>query len=344
MGRRHGVIITAAILGASLLAGSASAQPLHARKGSVLIFPLFDSTEMSNTIISVTNCNDDERSCGNGLRAGDVQVHFAYFEGENCAESNTDEDLTPADTISVLARSHNPNFEVGYLIVEARDPETNLPIEYDWLIGSAIVVNSEFDFEWAYTPYVFDGLPNPIVTPIPDACGRFFLDTNADPADLARLDFDGMELSSFPERVYLDNFFGDGDVVLGGGGMVTFSGTLALFTNDPNNTDPNNLDVLMVGYNNNERTFSRTFHVGCYRVVGLSEISGALTQGDLDRGSDDGELAGIETGWFRLETINPRGSLLGVFAQSSAIGGATFVGGRELQFTGSRPVSFPRFF
>jgi hypothetical protein len=305
---------------------------------------------MANTIISVTNTNEDERSCGNGLRQGDVQVHYAYFDGATCAESNTDEDLTPADTITVLARSHNPNFEVGYLIVEARDPETNLPIDYDFLIGSAIVVNSEFDFEWAYTPYVFEGFPGtdrkmpPGLTGAADACGRYFLDDNSDPADLARLDFDGWELNTFPDRIYLDNFFGEGTVTLGGGGMVSFSGSLALFTTDPNNLDPNNLDVLMVGYNNNERLFSRSFHVGCHRVLGLSEISGALTQTGLSASSDNGELAGVETGWFRLETLSPRGSILGVYAQSSVIGGNSFVGGRELQYTGSRQVSLPRFF
>jgi len=336
-----GLLAGALVVGT--LVGPASAQPIHAQPGSVLIFPLYNSTQGNNTVLTVTNLNEDENSCGNGFRQGDVELHYVYYS-ETWQESDTDEQLTPADTLTVLARGHNPNFEMGFLVVEARDPETGLAIDFDFLIGSAIIVNSEFDFEWAYTPYVFEALPGRFERGLTDdACGRLFLDPAGDPDELT-MDFDGRELSAFPDTLYLDHFFGEGTPA--GRPAVSFGNTLYLMSSSPGGLG-NSTNVALVGWNNNEKRFSRSFSFDCYYFSSLGEITNAVSQTNLDVDSDDSELLGVEYGWLRLTATNGPESghaLLGVYTDAATIGGDVFTSGRELQYSGSRSVTIPRTF
>jgi len=328
--------VLAGALAVGALVAPTQAQPLHAQPGSVLIFPLYNSTQGNNTILSVTNTNESELSCGNGFRQGDIELHYVYYS-ETWQESDTDEQLTPADTLSVLARGHNPNFEMGFLVVESRDPETGQAIDYDWLIGSAIVVNSEFDFQWAYTPYAFEGLGGAGM----DACGRLLLDPPGD-LDENTMDFDNSELSAFPATLLLDHFFGEG--VPATRPAVSFDNTIYLMSSSPGGLG-NSTNVSVVGWNNNERRFSRTFSFDCYYFSNLGAITNAVTQANLDNASDNGELAGVDYGWLRLRATNGRGhALLGVYTDAATIGGDVFTSGRELQYTGTTYVTLPRFF
>ncbi len=339
------VVLALAFLSGSAIQ-SASAQPLHAREGSVLIFPLFNSTAGNNTLLTVTNTNESESLCsgGSGFRIGDVQLHYTYFS-ELWAQSDTDENFTPADTLTVLARGHNPNDEMGFVVVEARDPETNFPITFNYLIGSAIVINSEFDFQWSYTPYAFasrgrsDGCHTPIDVPGSD--------------DFDRMDFDDIEYSSFPELVMLDHFFGEGTPA--GNPALTFSNTLYLMSTSPGGPEVEDMtEVFVQGYNNNERGFSRTFRFNCYLVTSLNDLTGATTQANLATNGDSGELGGISYGWLKMGSLNRqftgRGTsfrthaILGVYAHRVDIGPSSFVAGRELQYTGSRVATLPRTF
>jgi len=360
MASRSLVALTLLGLGLAFATSAGLAQPdpanvdlrvRHAQPGSVLIFPLYDSTPGNNTLISVTNLNESEVLCDNGLRQGDVQLHYNYFS-EVWEQSDSDEDLTPADTITVLARGHNPNPERGFLVVESRDPETNLPIDYDFLIGSAIIVNSEFDFQWAYTPYAFEGLPlgNRADGAWNSACGFPIIDLPTDP-DFDTLDFDGDELSFFPQTLYIDHFFGEGTPASFPG--VTFSNTLHLMSTSPGGPDVDDMtEVSVVGYNNNERLFSRTFRFNCYISQNLDDITNATSQAQLATGGDSDELLGVSYGWLRMHATNEvaRGAspfshaILGVFSHQAMLGAEMFVAGRELQYTGSRRASLPRGF
>jgi hypothetical protein len=317
------------------LAASAVAQPLHAQPGSYLIYPLFNSTDGNNTVITVTNTNQSEISCGNGFRQGDVGVLFVYTDGITWAESNLEERLTPADQVVVLAAQHNPNQEAGFLTAEARDPETGLPIDFDHLIGSALVVNSEFDFQWAYTPYPFQGLPGGATPHGFDACNRPFTDVPSS-GNYGTADFNGAELSSFPATLYLDQFFGEGSPA--SRPAVSFDNTLYLMSTSPNLTG-----VRLLGWNNNEKRFSRTFNFRCWTEASLGEITSAVTQANLSIEGDMDELVGVATGWLQLDPQFNSVGLLGVFVQNSRIGGQVFSAGRELQYEGNRVVTLPRF-
>lgn len=323
----------AAIGVAAMFSSPAMGQPTHAQPASFLIYPLFNSTDGNNTIISVTNTNQDERSCGFGLRQGDVMIHFVYTDGDTWQLSDRDEDLTPADQVVVLARGHNPNQETGFLTVEARDPESGNPLEFNHLIGSAHIVNSEFDFEWAYTPYPFLGNPNDNINRGQDRCSRDFTDF-AGSGDSTTVDFNGTEYSKFPDILYLDQFFGEGTPA---GKNISFSNTLYLMATSPNRTD-----VRMLGWNNNERRFSRTFDFNCWTETTLSELTNAVTQANLAVRSNLSEAEGVATGWLQLQASTSSNGMLGVFVQRSTIASDTFTAGRELQFEGTRTTTLPR--
>ena len=134
---------------------------IHAVPASVLIYPLFNSAEDCGTIITVTNLNTSRVSCDSFYLSGDICAHFTYLNNEDgrCFEFDRLECLTPGDTITVLASEHNPEMEEGWLWVEALDPSTLERIVFNSLIGSAIIVESGFNYSWSYTPYSFRALP-----------------------------------------------------------------------------------------------------------------------------------------------------------------------------------------
>lgn len=144
-----------------------------------------------------------------------------------------------------------------------------------------------------------------------------------------------MEYSFFPGELLLDQFFGEGEP---GGVAVSFGDRLFLMSTEPGDTH-----VSLVGYNNNERRFSRTFEFDCYLATLLGDLTLAVTQANLATEGDREELGGVSTGWLRLRSTNAAGhGVLGVFRQETTLGGEVLMAGRELQFRGVRPASLPR--
>ncbi|MBI1853083.1 MAG: hypothetical protein HYR85_22325 [Planctomycetes bacterium] len=302
----------------------ALAQPVHAQPGSIMIYPLFDSSPGRGTLITVTNINESRLTCQqngpNGFRQGDVRIHYTYINGEDWNEFDTDEDLTPGDTLTVFADQHNPEQEMGFLWVEARDPESGEAIDFDYLIGSAIIVDTGVDFLWSYTPYAFRGLPAGDPGPDVDGCGRELTDLDADQC----ADFDGAEYDYFPDVLYIDNFFGE---------SATFSNELTLMSAS---FDPNSSVSVRLGiWNNNETRFSRSFTFQCWTRIALSDVTNVVLATNL-RGADELPFnAGfIQTGWVSIDAEAP---LLGVFMHK--IVGQSFAAGHELHYTGIEGVS-----
>jgi len=315
---------------------SAEAQPHLGRPCSVLIFPLCDSTAGNLTLVTVTNTDDNETPCPGGFRQGDVEAHYLYYS-EFWQLADQDEPLSPADTITVLTRAHNRAFDSGFLIVEVRDPATGLEIDHDVLIGSALIINSEFDYQWTYMPYGFEGL---IEAGAVDACGRFLVDPPGDP-DENTIDFNGVELSYFPDQLLLDRFFGEGSPA--GRPGLSFGNTIYLMSSSSGRPG-NSTNVSLMGWNNNELAFTRMFSFDCYLLANLGSIINAVTQPNLSTGGDTSELFGVATGWLRLTATNADHALLGVFSESSSIGPRSFTTGKALHYAGTRQISIDRVF
>jgi hypothetical protein len=315
-----------AMLALACLSAPASAQvsdgPRHLSPGSVLIFPLFDSREGFNTIITVTNTNTNTTVCDSNFRQGDVVAHFTYVEADTWLEFDIPEELTPADTITVLARGHNAEQKQGWLWVESRDIEVpDRAIDFDYLIGSAIVVNSDFNFEWEYAPYTFRALTEETAQSFGEtSCGHDYVDDGTD----FTADFNGTEYDFFPETLYIDQFFGEGDPAELPG-TQTFSNTLYLMSTQMTGTT-----VSFLFWNNNETRFSRGFQFDCWTEASLSEISNIALQQNIRSRYDDSELLGIPYGWVSMVASD---GLLGCFVQNIS-GGA----GASLAAGDARPV------
>ncbi len=317
-----GLAGSVAIVGASLGSPAALAQPRHAEPASILIFPCFDSRPHRGTLITVTNTNRSTIHCPDdrNLRVGAIDVLYTYIDGENCREFNILESLTPGDTLTVFADQHNPEMNTGWLWVEARDQSSGDPVDFDYLIGSAIIVDMDLDFLNSYTPFPFRGLPDGGEGPDEDGCGRQLTDVNLD----TFADFDGIEYDFFPDDLLLDQFFQERGIV---------SNELALMSTEPMQTV-----VQLEIRNNRERAFSADLPFDCFTKGPLGAISNVFGRllGDPNelRTSSGGSL---QTGWVRFSSDD---GILGVFTHK--ITGTTFSGGRELQYENTQVARLER--
>ena len=315
--------VAMALLAAMLLTAAASAQPAHLQPGSALVYPLFDSAPGNGTVICVTNLNDNNEYCQNSdFRKGDILVHYVYVDGETWVEFDRYEMLTRGDTLCVIADQHNPEGEAGFLTIAAMDPSTLESVVFDYLIGSAILVQSDLNFLWSYTPYAFKGLASG-----GSDCNLATTDADGDGA----MDFDGStEYSSFPRELMVDNFFEETD---------NFDNQLTLMTT-AGSVYTAEVDFLF--WNNIEQKFSRSFDFVCWWSGKLSDISAIA--GTLGGDSQEMGVPPVENGWVSIKGSrivdgagNPVSTdyppLLGVFAQF--ITSADFAAGHALHYTGS---------
>jgi HYR domain-containing protein len=291
---------------------------------SALVFPLFDSTRGRGTILTVTNTDTSTRVCSNRRREGDVCVHYVYFGFEpeigGCAEFDVTECLTPGDTLTVFADQQNPEGTLGWLWVEARDPETGRAIDFDHLIGSAIVVDMGADFLFHYQPYGFRSYADEEEGAERDACGHAFTDVDHDGC----ADFDGTEYDYWPQLLLLDEFFQEGN-----GTSSCFANELTLASCDLDPFDRQRTRVSVLTWNNRERHFSAALDFECFFRGPLSSITNVARrlQGDPNELVFGGHH--LQTGWIQLSANEP---ILGVFHQR--VINSFFAAGHELHFAG----------
>lgn len=317
----------------------ALAQPVQSVPASVLVFPLFDSRDSRETILVVTDTSGDRLPCdeNDSLERGGVRLHFVYY-GTRQADLDRDprtarwlefdryETLTPGDTIAVRASEHDPDADVGFLTVKALSPDTDEPIDFDFLVGSALVADAAADTMWSYVPYSFQGVGNGSLS----TCGHELVDG---PGTL----FDGLSYCRFPDFLLLDSFSQERPGVVDGE-LTLMSTSGSDYVND----------VEFLIWNNREERFSRQFTFRCWTSVPLADISAVTLRlgGDPDEG-------GMQTGWLALDgrrvvdlaahpvtdgdlVYGP--AVLGVFRQ--ALRGLGVVG-RPLQYAGGQDASLP---
>jgi len=260
------------------LAGLASAQPREMEPGSVLLYPIVDSRlgQGMGTVISVTNTLADRRVRQNNFRVGDVQIQYFYIEGRNNWQiTDRFERLTPNDMFTVLAGDHNPQTELGFLIVIAQDPEVEVPISFNYLIGDEILVDVQGNRTWCLT-----AIPFKAIAPFQEGLGgvRTTTDTNANGA----VDFDGTEYDYWPDVLYLNRFFQQN------ASLETELTLVSMLGRDFR------ISVNFLFYDNEEDVFSRSFDFICWTTVKLSDIS--LITRNLGGSSNE-----LQTGWAKID-------------------------------------------
>ena len=259
------------------LAGMAAAQPKQLQPGSTLVFPFYETAAGFDTVLTVTNLNEDRTPCGDSsYREGDIFVEFRYVDASDGNEFTRFEPLTPGDTLSVLVSHHNPFYDRGFVILTAVDPNDWFRrIAFDDLVGAAIVFDGEENRTSEYTPYVFDAIPDSSGN-----CTALSTDLDGDGA----LDFDGAEYVTFPGELVVDRFFEEGPGT---------SNQLTLLSTAPAGY-VSQIDLVFV--NNRGQEFTRAFSFNAWWTGRLSEISNIATQ----LGGDSDEVLPVETGWVLM--------------------------------------------
>ncbi len=260
-------------VGMSTTAMAGSMEP-----GSVLIYPEYLSGSGSGTVISITNTKDDPSFNQNTNLNGVVDVHFIYIDGEYWTEFNRFERLTPNDTFTVAASTHNPNSEQGFLYCIALNPNSQAPMSWNWLIGDEIVADSNGNWLYAFEALAFKSLA---------AEGD-----NADDGD-GVIELDGVEYQAVGDKMMISSFFGYDDSGITAG--------LILVALAPSSDYETTIDFQV--YNNNENEFSTTHRFRCWDMVDLYDIDSVFTDAFLKSTPYDSRVNGLTytTGWARLD-------------------------------------------
>jgi hypothetical protein len=261
--------LTGLSLGAFANAGAPEA-------GSLLLFPVFDNSRGADTYLTVTNTNSDMTQVGN-LLAGTVDVEYVYIAGYDCFEFNRTRRLTPNDTITVAARTDNPNEREGYVYVFAKSPTTGQAISWNWLIGIERVVDLSGEDDFDVNPYVF-------TSPVAQGGAT---DVNGD----GERNLDGVEYAAGPDHLLVPRFVGqdsDNSTLI----LINLTGA-AQFTAI--------VDFLV--YNDNEEVFSAQVDFVCWEDFDLLDVSGLFGETFLEttNHNPNEEVSGDEYGWFRMD-------------------------------------------
>ena len=258
---------------AMLMSLEASAQSLD--PGSLLLYPEFDNRDGVANALTITNTNDTQ--------VGTVYVEFVYIDEKTCLEFNRTVELTPNDTLTVLTKFHNPEYEQGYVYLFAKN-EAGEPIAFDWLIGSNMIIDGLGLWQYSTNPFVFkaaEGLADGDVTDMET------------PPDGIR-DLDGNEYEQAPDVVLIPRFFGQTSMIHSRLIMIALSGGADFYTT---------VDSLI--YNDNEEVFSAEDTFSCWTKKHLLQISGIFSNEflTLHTNHDPNEILGanyVETGWMRI--------------------------------------------
>ena len=256
-----------------LLAGGARAGVTA--PGSLLVFPRWDNTPGTLTLLTVTNTNKD-------LANGSVDVEFDYIDGANCQEFNRSRTLTPGDELTVATFVDNPNVSQGYVFVFAKSHATGKAIKFDWLIGTSVIFTSHVGSAFELPPFVFkaaSGLADGAVTDLNNNGLR---------------DFNGLEYELLPDLLEFPSFVG-----ING----NFTDELILINLTGGAQFTTVVDFLV--YNDNEEVFSAQYSFICWTDINLGLISPLFTDAFLKTtNNSQTEVAGVpaapEIGWFQL--------------------------------------------
>ena len=306
-------LLALAMAGAAVAGASSEGDP-----GSVLLFPLYDSSAGAATAISVTNTNVDDSSCaGSPYGTADIALEYVYFDGETIGIQRLTryEFLAPGDKLSVLAGEHNELFDQGMVMVSAVDPEdVSRTVAFDFLLGSALVVQTDGP-QWSfdYAAYAFDS-KNAGYEP----CNLQATDADGDGA----ADFDGVEYSLFSHQIVVPTFFEE---------QGAFTNQCIFATTAP---PVYRAEIQLAFWNNRGQKFTRHFNFSHWFHGTLSDISAIVT--NLNGTQDEFQ---VQTGWIDLHATrmvdgagNPAATTPGVlmlFAERSDAGNISW-GGRTI--------------
>lgn len=267
-----------ACLGLSVNATAGLSQP-----GSLLVFPCYDNTRGTQTMLTVTNTSDDNTPGPSNIALGTVDVEFVYINGSNCLETNRTRRLTPNDTVSVLAFVDNPNAQKGYVYVFAK--WNGAAVSFNHLIGDTLAFSSSDSKDFELMAITYKAVPSADRAPT-DLDGDHVRDLN------------GLEYEVSADTLVVPRFLGQGSGAESSLCLINLSGG-SQFTAI--------IDFLI--YNDNEEVFSAQHSFRCWDRINLADINGAFNDDFLANSTNQNpnevnvgntSLSIPETGWFSI--------------------------------------------
>ena len=255
--------------------------------GSILIFPLVDATPGRLTVVSITNTNTNRRFVsGMPYREGDVDLLLRYIYQDGSMVENVAQ-MEAGGVHSFFAQSHAGRVHAGYLYVIARDPFTGEAIDFDFLLGNALVLDLQTQAGFGIEALSFRSLAKENRSPTGlSPLGHVYSDLGKD----GQFYLDGTEFSATYDRITVPVLF---EEVTG-----EIETEIVLLTTLPSNY---RVDVQLELFNNNETGFQVPFHF----QVWMKSTFGALTEvarmPNLNGVNPTGE---IRTGWARFQATH----------------------------------------
>ncbi len=285
------------------------------KPGSLLLYPRYDSRPGRLTVITVTNTNCSFMPGAGGLPVGTVDVEFVYIGRYGpddldlqCLETNLTRRLSPCDTFTAIAATHNPNAQRGFMYAFAKSPITGQAIVFNHLIGQAIFLTMSAGGD---SGDLFGGARDALnarsFLGIGSASGVPQVDgTPTDLANIGVRDLDGREYSPAPDKILIPRFLGQDPT--GPGNL--FRSTLTLL-NLSGGAQFNTIVYFEI-FNDYEQMTSGQFSFRCWdekRLVELDTAGPSFLQSTLAASLNDPlEIIGAtmgpnarESGWFTID-------------------------------------------
>lgn len=256
--------------------GTPTAADHNIAPGSLMVFPEFDNRQGSVTFLTVTNTSSTDS----------VRVHLVYVDRDDCSEQDASELLTPRDTITTTSVAHAPTPAQGYAYAYARSSVNGMPVTFNHLVGSEMVIDGISPLIYNVSPIVFRGLTDQGTTTDLDFDGV--------------RDLNGVEYGEVPDEIVIPRFFGQQDH-LGVGPPFRSELIMIGLTGRQFTTT-----LAFTIFNDNEQGFSAQHTFFCWDRVRLIDISGAFVDEWLRRNTnhDEGEIVGmsnVESGWILID-------------------------------------------
>lgn len=237
-----------AVLGLSLNAAAGLQTP-----SSLLVYPCYDNTRGTETLITVTNTNLDQAT-------GTIDVEFVYINGDNCLETNRTRRLTPGDTLTVVASVDNPNADRGYVYVFAKKSGVGA-VSYNHLIGASLTFSGSDSKDFELAPICFKGVPAELAATDVDSDGR--------------RDLNGAEYSQAPDQLAFARFLGQRQSAQQEDNLMNGAKSQLVLINLAGARFQAVVDFLV--WNDNEEVFSAQKSLDCWDRINLADINGVFT-------------------------------------------------------------------
>ncbi len=262
--------------------------------GSLLLYPEFDNSQATLTLVTITNACCDDDSDG-------TWVEFRYIDKDTCFETNFSQHLSPCDTFSFMTSAMNPNGTQGYLYAYAKrntqgsgNNPSGVPWVFNRLIGQELIINGITTLDYSMNAVSFRGI----------GADKELNDDDGDGIrDLNGPDAANPEYEEAPDQILIPRFLGQDSP---NRSAVAYNSQLILIGLSGGTQFTTLVSVL--GYNDNEDPQSSQYSFHCWAKPYLREVAPFTLESYLDAlpTNAPGEIGGAsfkESGWLRLDGL-----------------------------------------